>query len=329
MSRRERRASTMGSVTERRLRQIPGTLIARAAVLIGLGLGLALPAVLLATPVQADLRPLTLYQRAGRSPWIVLGEIEDGDDRFARVKVIEILKGSYDGAKLRIVFRMENFLRKAWEEKIEFAAGERAVLFLKRYETDREDGKVPEDLSAPDVFACSFGAMGKFNLPEEGAPAYLDALREFVRVTAMQDIVAQEEALLGYLTSSNPHILQAGLEQVLEGRLAGTAQVPLLLALSDNLREAVRLNALKILVQVAEDLRAANRTLPDQPNVVNVLKGKVIGEGSDIYRAEALKGVAALAAADERAFLERISKEDRAQIVRYEASRILLSLERR
>ena len=77
---------------------------------------------------------------------------------------------------------------------------------------------------------------------------------------------------------------------------------------------------------MAEDLRAARRKLPDQPDVIDRLRGKVLGSGSDDYRAEALKVMVIFAGAAEKPFLERISKEDPSQAVRYEASRALVDL---
>ncbi len=320
----------VGSSTDRGGVRIGTTTL--AGVLQGVllaGAAAALLAGLIAGSVGAalgDVQPLTLYQRVGRAPWIVLGEVTDGDDRFAQIKVVEVLKGSYARPDLRLIYRMENFLRKSWEERIEFPKGERAVFFLKRYEHEEEGHKVDEDLKAEDIFASVFGAQGKFALPEEGAPAYLEALREFVRTTSMADPLAQETALIAFLEAENPHVLQAGLEQIIERRLAADAQVPALMRLSDSPRDPVRLNALQALGQVAEDARSAKRPLPDQANVVSVLKGKVMGEGGDVYRVEALRVLATLAGEPERAFLERVSKEDRSQLVRYEAGRALVGL---
>jgi hypothetical protein len=292
----------------------------------------AIAAVVLATllfqvsPARGDVKPLTLYQRAGRSPWLVYGEVLSVDKRFVVVEVIEVLKGVYAGQTFRIVYKLENFLRKSWEERMEFKAGERAVFFLKRYETDREDHKLDDWMKAEDLFAEAFGAQGKFTMPEEGSSAYLDALREFVRVNAIADPVAQGAALLRFFESPNPHILQAGLERSLEERLAGPAQVPLLLSLTDSARDPVRLDAMQVLQQIALDLAASGRRLENHADVVNVLKGKAMGDGGDLYRAEAVKVVAAFAGEEERAFLERLSKEDHSQLVRYEAGRSLLSL---
>jgi hypothetical protein len=275
------------------------------------------------TAARAELRTLTLYERTGRAHWVVLGEVADGDDRFAEVHVLEIFKGEYDKPTMRIIYRLGNFLRKSWEDRLDFAKGERVVLFLKRYESDKEDGELKDKLKAEDLFAPAFGSEAKFTTPTEGEGAYVEAIRDFARVTALSDPAAQETALLSYLGSANPHILQAGLEQVLEGRLAGDAQVPQLMKLIESARDGVRLMSLQVLGQVAADLKAAKKTLSDQDDVVANLKGKVMGDGTDIYRAEAVKVIAALSVEKERAFLERISKEDRAQLVRYEASRAL------
>jgi len=292
--------------------------------MIPAAIALVLPLAFRALP--ADIKPLTLFQRAGRSPWIIYGETVRGDHRFAEIKVVEVIKGSYSRESFRIIFKLENFLRDSWEEKMGFAAGERAVFFLKRYETDREDGKLDDWMKAEDLFAQAFGAQGKFPLPEEGSAAYLEALREFARVGAITDPAARDDAVLNFIRSSNPHLLDAGLERIIEERLAGPGQVPELLRLSDSPRDSVRLNALQSLGQVAEDLHAAGRKLENHADVVDLLKAKAIGDGGDIYRAEAVRVVAALSGNEERPFLERLAKEDRSQLVRYEAGRAVLAL---
>ncbi|MBI3450333.1 MAG: HEAT repeat domain-containing protein [Acidobacteria bacterium] len=277
-------------------------------------------------PAEADVRPLTLFQRVGRSPWVFFGQVKSSDKRFVSVSVVEVLKGSYAQPGLRVIYKLENFLRKSYEDRIEFHAGERGVFFLKRYETDRPDGRLEDWMKADDLFASSFGAQGRFVLPEEGGGAYVEAIREFVRASGLADPPAEEAAILGFLDSPNPHIQQAGLEQTIERRLAGPAQTELLLRLSESPREPVRLDALQILGQVAEDLRASGGRLEDQADIVNRLKAKVIGDGGDLFRAEAVKVVAALGGADERAFLERLAKDDASQLVRYEAGRALSAM---
>jgi hypothetical protein len=274
----------------------------------------------------ADVKPLTLYQRAGRSPWLILGEVQSVDKRFVEVKVLEVLKGAYARDAFRIIYKLENFLRKNFEDRMEFKKGERALFFLKRYESDRPDGKLDDWMKEEDLFAEAFGAQGKFPVPEEGGSDYLDAIREFVRVSAIADPEAQGTAILKFLESPNPHILEAGLERTIEERLAGPGQVELLLRLSDDPRDPVRLDALQVLGEVAEDLRASGRKLQNHEDIVNVLKGKAIGDGGDLYRVEALKVVFLLAGPEEKPFLLRLSKEDRSQLVRYEAGRSLLAL---
>lgn len=280
-----------------------------------------------APPTRGETTPLTLYQRCGRSPWVILGEVTDHDNRFAEIRVVEVLKGEYEGRSLRVIHRLENFLRESWEDRIEFNPGAPVILFLKRYDPEETDGqKVPEKLQAEDMFASSFGPMGVFDLPAEGQEAYLEAVRTFTRVATKEDPVAKEDALLGFLKSGNPHILQAGLEQVRDRRLAFDEHVPVLMELVDNDRQPIRLNALQVLGQVAEDLRVSRRTLPDQQSLVSRLKGKVLSDESDTYRSEALRVLVLLGGERERPFLERISKEDPSQLVRYQASRALLEL---
>jgi hypothetical protein len=288
---------------------------------------IALLASVMALPLQAEVAPLTLYQRCGRSPWIIIGTVADHDDRLARIKVVEVLKGSYDSATLRVVHRLENFLRERWEGKIEFGPEEQVVLFLKRYDPEETQGtRIPRKLRAPDVFASSFGAQGVFALPAEGQEAYVEAVRAFAAATALEDPTEQEETVLGFLQSANPHILQAGLEQVLDRQLALPEHVTVLMRLVDYDREPVRLNALQVLEQVAGDLESSGRVLPNLADIVDRLKAKVLGSDSDLFRAESLKAVISFAGAAEAEFLRRLSREDPSQLVRYQASRGLVEL---
>ena len=193
--------------------------------------------------LHAEVQELTLYQRCGRSPWVILGEVTDADDRFPEIRVIEVLKGSYERPTLHIVFRLQNWLRKGWEDKLQFSPGQKAILFLKRYDPEDTDGsKIPEKLKGEDMFASTFGAEGLYSLPAEGQEAILGAVRAFSKVTAMMDTVAREDSLLGFLGSKNPLIVEAGLDEVYSQRLALDDNVPGLLRLADGSRSASRLS---------------------------------------------------------------------------------------
>src|SRR5262245_57812230 len=88
------------------------------------------------TPTFADLRQLTLYERIGRAPVVVLGEIADGENRLASVTTLNLIKCTIPerpGAAFRIAFRLDSFLRKPWEDKIEFKTGEQVLLFLRKF----------------------------------------------------------------------------------------------------------------------------------------------------------------------------------------------------
>lgn len=288
---------------------------------------LAALSVALASWPSSEVTTLTLFQRCGRSPWIILGEVGDSDDRLAEVRVVEVLKGEYALPTLRVVYRLENWLREGWEKKIGFTRGDTVALFLKRYDPEETEGtKVPEKLAAGDVFASTFGAMGVFPLPSEGQAALVEALRVFARATAIEDPVMQEEAVLEMLGASNPEIAAAGLEQTFARRLALAEHVPVLVRIAEGGREPEKIEALKILCQVAEDMRASGRSLPDAQDIVNQLKARVLGGEPEALRAEALKVIVRMGGAVEREFIRKVSREDASQILRYEASRALLEL---
>ena len=100
---------------------------------------------LLMTPTSADLRPLTLYERIGRAPVVVVGEIADGESRLATVTTLSLIKCAIPERPadlFRIAYRFDSFMRRPWEDKIEFRKGEQVLLFLRKF--TKEDGDKPE-----------------------------------------------------------------------------------------------------------------------------------------------------------------------------------------
>src|SRR5678816_1478543 len=116
-------------------------------------------------PAPADVRPLTQYEKVGRAPLVVWGEVTDGAHRFAVIKTLEVLKITITerpGESFRIAYKLDSFLRTPWQDKISFGVGERVLLFLRKF--TKEDGDQPEG----DLYTLMWGAEGKVLLPAEG-----------------------------------------------------------------------------------------------------------------------------------------------------------------
>src|SRR5262245_45355797 len=90
---------------------------------------------------RADVQPLTLYEKSGRAPLVVWGEVTDGAHRFALVRTLDVVRcriPEQPGPTFQIAFRLDSFLRPPWQDAITFKTGERVLLFLRKF--TKEDG---------------------------------------------------------------------------------------------------------------------------------------------------------------------------------------------
>jgi hypothetical protein len=281
----------------------------------------ALIAWLGAPAARGEVRPLSLYERVGRAPLVLLGEVTEGEKRFAPVRTLEVLKCSIPerpGPALRIAFRLESFRRQPWEDRIAFAPGERVLLFLRKFTKD--DGEKPEG----DLYTLMWGAQGKLVLPAEGEEAWLQAARLMTAILSMSDPARQAEMLREAVASSNPHVADAALQEVLNQGLGDTAMIPRLVAMLGAPREPSRLLAMRILTAVFAEARTARREVPGRQDLTDQVRGRSVADPSTEVRVEAVRALTALGGEEVRAFLARLAQEDPSQEVRYEARRSLL-----
>ncbi len=275
-------------------------------------------------PVRADVRPLTLYERTGRAPLVIWGEVADGEHRFAEIRTLQIVKCDIPErppATFRIAFRLDSFLRRPWEGPITFKDGERVVLFLRKF--TKEDGEQPEG----DLYTLMWGAQGKFLLPPEGEQAYVDAVRAFEAVLTVDDPDRQAVMLRGLLEHRNPYISDTSFEEMIRQGLGDPDLVPDLFGYFAAQREPTRVLAMRLMRQILEDARAAGREIPAPQGIVDMadaLRGRAVADTSEGFRVETVRTLAVLGGDDTKAFLTRLAREDPSQHVRYEAEKTLL-----
>lgn len=294
-------------------------------VLAGLLLGLACFA---GQPgrARAEIRALSLYEKCGRAPLVLWGEVTDGDDRFASLRILEVLKGPLPepsmgpGGAVRIVYRLDSFLRKPWQDRIRFATGERVMLFARRF--TREDGEE----TAPDLFTLMWGAEGKMLLPPEGEEAHVGTARALVAILAESDLDRQAVLLMEATGSANPMLAEAALEELRRQGLAGIEMISRLIPQFSSEREMRRVLAMRLLAQIVSDASAAGREVPERESLSDRVRGLAALDPSAPFRREAVETLAGLGGEGNVAFLRRIAKEDPDQAVRYAAERALLSL---
>jgi hypothetical protein len=282
---------------------------------------LAIPVVLvLAAPARAAISSLDNWEKTFRSELVVRATVLDGDDRLARMKVDEVLKGDYKGEQLKIVFRAANFARKTWEEKITFKTGQHLILFLDRF---RKNGV----LQAPDQFELFRGSNGREEIPSEGEDAYLLAIRKFIEIQGLESQLARWDASRALLSETNPFLVDAGFEQVLKFRLANATLVPVLLGHLDSETVAFRQKAVRCFGQVFESTSREAGDLPTEDHIRDLLLNKAMKDPVADVRVESIKALGAWQDHDLAASFRAIAAQDPSQAVRYEAERAIYELE--
>jgi len=262
--------------------------------------------------------PPGLYELMGRCDLAVVARVVSGSLKLAQVEVVEVLRGSSrSGERLQIAFRDLNAqLRKS--ERVLFQDGETDVLFL-----------VPElnawgKPKSSDRYALYRGRFGKFNLPREGAATYLEAAREFARLAALKDHRLLFTELRGLLASSNPVVVDSGLEEILRLRIMDATTLLVVLGYLQDGSPQRRVSALRLLAQYLED--GANRTDPPdlQEKVLPPVEVVVRNDPEERVRVEAVRVLAAWGGDLVEPTLREVADQDPAQSVRYEARVILL-----
>lgn len=286
----------------------------------GVAAGLLLLVCLAGPAARADITELTLWDKSFRAELVVRATVLDPDDRLAIMRVDEVIKGAYDEETLKIVFRARNLSRDYWEEKIEFVEGQQLILFLERF---RKRGILQE----PSHFSLLKGYQGKVEVPPEGTAAFLQAVRRFAEIQAMDSQLAIWKAARELLQEDNPYLVEAGFEQVLKFRLADEELVPVLLVHLDGQAVPFRRQAARALGQVFEDYRAEEKILQTEDHVRDLLLHKAMNDQSEEVRVESIR---ALQAKWDEALipsLRRIAAEDPSQAVRYQAERAIYTME--
>src|SRR5262245_26370760 len=186
--------------------------------------------------------PLTLFQLLARSTLVVYARVLDGEQKFASVEVLETFRGTAPSDHLRLDFRDLNLERRG-QELVVFRKGEEYVLLL-----EPPDWRKPKEKNR-DLFALYHGRRGRIGLPAEGAEIQLQAVRALTGLVGKtpDDQIA---GLRDQVTSTNPVLREAALEEV--GRLGavGTGDLPALARLLQDPNPRIRMAALNLLRRV-------------------------------------------------------------------------------
>jgi len=286
-----------------------------------LGAALAIPGV-----CHAEIQKLSLFEKTARAPIVVWAVVTDGENQKAELRMKEMVSCTVvecPGESFRIAFRVDSFLRRPWEDKIEFHTGEEVILFLRKF--TKRDGN---DESPADLYTLMWGSEGKFVLPPEGARAVIEAIRNFQAIAAQTDPVRQEEAFVAGIRGKNPYVIEGSFQELLEQFMGDLTLVPDLTAYFDSQRADFRILAMRLLARILDDARAAGNEIPLEAELADRLRGRAALDPAEAFRVEAIKALAVLGGNESKSLLERLAKEDPSQLVRYEAARRLLSWEK-
>ena len=261
--------------------------------------------------------PLTLFQLLARSDLVVHARVLDGEQRFASVEVLDTFRGIAPSDHLRLDFRDLNLERRGLDLVV-FKAGEEYVLLL-----EKPDWRKAKEKNR-DLFALYHGRRGRIALPAEGAGIQLEAVRTLVGLVGKppEDQVA---GLRRQVTSANPVLRAAALEEV--GRLgaASLADLPALAILLQDSNPRIRVSALTLLRRLMP-LPAGEVDEAEKRSVLELCRERARNDSAEEVRAAAVQVIGAWPMKEDVAGdLRAIATGDASQSVRYEASRILFS----
>ena len=297
--------------------------VPRAALLVAACLTalLASPARPAAGAAGRDEPALNLFQRIARADLVVHVKVREGALKYARVEVIEALKGEPPAKELRIAFRDYNFDRPPGTEPIVLTDGREEILLLAPY---GRVGRKPRNL---DLYEILRGPEGRITVPPEGARALLDAFRRLATITRL-DPAGQIEALRDLLASDNPDLTIASLEEILRLRALTTGQFPRLITLARGPSPTLRSFALRGMARLFSGPRdgggPGDSGLEEARAALAAALERARNDTEEGVRVEAVAAIAAWPVRGQvEGELRAIADQDPAQAVRYEAERAL------
>jgi hypothetical protein len=264
--------------------------------------------------IDAAAAPMDLYEWVAVAPVVGVAELRDDRGKYAEIEVTEFLRGEAPaGTRAWLDLKGANREREEGRRTLRLEEGQ-AYLVLLRHETNRKsDGRA--------VFALVRGIDGVRELPAEGAPAILDAVRRFVALQDRKNEVALWTSLREMLEETNPVVLESALGMFLKFRRGDLQLLPLLRPLLDHPRPDLRAKTALLIGQIVE--RRPESEIPDDIGILAALYGLARRDPSTEVRAASTAAVGGISGAGAEEVLREIARSDPEQSVRYEAEKIL------
>jgi hypothetical protein len=256
----------------------------------------------------------TMYERLAYAELAVHVRTIDGSLRLAECQVLGVLKGSYRGEKLFVSFRSIVDNPAGGGPRATFPDGDESILLL--MPSVNAEGQ-PHGF---DRFRLVGGIAGKIDLPKEGAPATINAVRRLASIQGLADIHQIWAAQRQLIHENNPYLIEAGFAQILKFRLGNPEMVPTLLEYLDSRDDGFRQAALQVQAQIFRKSQSRGEPLGNEDHVVARLLTVTSEDPTPGVRVAAVQALHAYGRPDIVAALEQVAREDPSQDVRYAAT---------
>jgi hypothetical protein len=258
--------------------------------------------------------PLDLYEWAATAPVVAVVEVQNDRGKFLDVEVAQCLRGGIAaGTRLWVDLKRANRDREEGRSALELESGPSYLVLLRRDEKRTNDHQP--------VFGLVRGIDGARELPAEGAPAVLDAMRRFVEVQDRKDEIAAWTSFREMLEETNPVLLGTSLDLFLKFRRGDLPLLPVLRPLLDHPRPDLRASAARLIGQIVE--RKAEGEIPDDVGILAELYARARRDPAVEVRVAATEAVGGIAGIGPEEILREIARSDPDQAVRYEAQKRL------
>ena len=260
---------------------------------------------------------LNLFEWSAVAPIVASAEVLRNDGAFTEVQVLNVFRGTLeDSERIRVALKHANRdrSRNTDLQALKLVPGQAYVFLLQRAETKKKN-KLP-------AYLLVRGVRGARELPAEGAPAFLDALREFIGIQDMRSEEMTWTRFGAMLEETNPILIETAIDQMLKFHRGEPDLLISLRPLLDHPRPDLRQRAVRLVAQILNQFPADE--IPEPVSLRGELIGSARRDAEVGVRVAATEALAVIGDGSIEGILEEIARTDPDQAVRYAAQKSLL-----
>jgi hypothetical protein len=255
-----------------------------------------------------------LYEWVAPSPLVAAAEIRNDRGKYTDFELTDVLRGAVPrGTRLMVDVKRANRDRDEGRAALRLEPDRQYLLLLQR-----DDRHSTAELM---VYAIVRGIDGVRELPAEGAPALLDAVRRFVAVQDRKDEIAAWKSFREMLEETNPVLLETALDLFVKFRRGDLTLLPVLRPILEHPRPDIRVRTARLVGQIVE--HRAEGEIPDDVGILAELYGRARRDDAVEVRVAATSALGGIAGQGPEEILREIARSDPEQAVRFEAKKLL------